>query len=193
MAEVGEARVGKTGAALMVLAIVVTIAVALWGINELGRVRHRAETWGEAMAERAGHVEIVRPGVRAVLSAGGKRIERDWDRADIDLPENGRIDPELPAGPWQADITITFDAGPVSSATLGASFSGCSFILVREGNVLLADASEGEPRQRMTIEPASFPTRFAVIRFQVNGDGATPAHFRALWQPEEASEASALP
>lgn len=124
-------------------------------------------------------------GVRVALLQDGRTFERTLPAAGFTLDGAQTLDPRLAPGPFEATFTITLPPTRARAVRIGARFSGGVLLVRADDAVILADAAGADERESMTALPIAIPaSRTIVYTFRRTGEG--PAHFRALWQPEEA-------
>lgn len=124
-------------------------------------------------------------GVRVALLQDGRTFERTLPAAGFTLDGAQTLDPRLAPGPFEATFTITLPPTRARAVRIGARFSGGVLLVRADDAVILADAAGADERESMTALPIAIPaSRTIVYSFRRTGEG--PAHFRALWQPEEA-------
>ncbi len=161
-------------------ALVVTIVVAVL-ILRAGpkKMEHVTGTGQEAFDDSAPPPL----GIELVATAGQTTVRRRLATAAFGLSVSQTLDARLPAGPFEAEITVTFHSGSVRRAAIGAEVTGGTLIIKRRGEVLESDY--GGQQGRTILAPDQYlPARPVTFTYVLSGDATGPVRFRAVWQPE---------
>lgn len=136
----------------------------------------------------------VQPGVHLRISAGDRTVERTLPLASFALEPSHSLDPSIPPGPCQVQLTIVFHRGAVRRAWIGAHIEGAS-VFVRRGGALLASghAEVGEPQTVLSPTPLFVGAALQELVYDIEHDGVTPTRFRAVWQPIDSKIPLPLP
>jgi mono/diheme cytochrome c family protein len=132
------------------------------------------------------------PGVLARITAGGITAQRHLPAPSFALAAGESPDPRLAPGRFTAELEVTFHPGAVRRAAVGAEIVGGTLRIEREGEVILSASGAALPGRHLG-EPQFLPGRLTTLTYSFEADGSGPAVLRALWRPELAGTAVALP
>lgn len=163
---------------LLVVGSVATIVLVLIVVQAAprGDLRQRTE------ARLKAHT-VPMPGVVARLTSGQTTIERTLPAMAFAVAPDQSLDARIPAGPFEGRFTATFKRGTVRQAYIGARIRGGSLIISRNGEVVLSDYADEEPRLVMTPQPLSLGRATQQFIYEFRSEGTTDAALRAMWQP----------
>jgi len=185
-------RTPPLAVALMTAAVVATIGLVAFVLAYGLPGGSRSVVPAPAIALRADlETEL---GVQARITAGDVTIDRTFPSLNFALHPGQSLDARLPAGPFKAEFAVTFLAGQVREATIGAVFQGGSMILRRgDRPPLLADHAGHEARTVMTVQPEFFSRQPQIMSFTFESDGTSACRLRAIWKPGDSQVALPLP
>ncbi len=105
----------------MVVAVVVTIVVAILMLRAAPTKLVRSDSTGRGNFDETTQLPL---GVQLVATVGPTTVQRRLTTAAFALSEDQTLDARLPAGPFEAEITVTFHPGAVRRAAIGAEVLG---------------------------------------------------------------------
>lgn len=168
---------------LLIIGSIVAIVIAMMAVNAV-RFDDSARVASKSSTTATPGRTAASLGTSIIIRAGGVEVHRALPMAAFAIQADQSLDPRIPAGPFECEMTVSFLSGAVRDAHLGAEIQNGSVIIHPAGRAFTAeDAAGNQPKTVIGRDLLSFTRAPQQVTYLFKSTGEGPARLRALWQP----------